>query len=223
MSIFGIIPLAGNASRMKNIPKFLLPCGDGVSLLDNSVKVFHDNKIHNIIAGLSSINFELLQNNKDLHKILVNTKTMAETVYHVVNEVNKDDSDKNIMIMPDTYFIIKNEVKDMIHMLDSYDIVVLLWKLKDYQKGKVGQCKILDNFVIDVQDKNIHCDYEHFWGMVGWNAKLNKYIDPAWPTIGNLINKALELHIKIGYVICDSNYYDCGTYSEYFKFIKTEI
>jgi hypothetical protein len=66
MSIFGILPLAGNASRMKHIPKFLLPCQDGVSLLDNSVKVFHDNNINTITAGLSAINFQLLHEYKDI-------------------------------------------------------------------------------------------------------------------------------------------------------------
>jgi hypothetical protein len=148
---------------------------------------------------------------------------MAETVHNIVNSVNTDATDKNIMIMPDTYFIIKNEIKDMIQMLDSYDIVVIVWKIKDYQKGKVGQCNILGDAVIDIQDKNSNCTYEYFWGIIGWNAKLNTHIDPTWPTIGNLVNRALELNIKIGCIICDSNYYDCGTYAEYFKFIKTEV
>ena len=52
MNIYGIIPLGGNATRMNNLPKFLLPCKIGVSLLDNTVSTFKTNNITQIISGV---------------------------------------------------------------------------------------------------------------------------------------------------------------------------
>ena len=221
-SIYGIVPLAGNATRMNSIPKFLLPYKIGLSLLDNVISVYYENGITNIEGGVSEMNNLLLHNDK-LNKTVMKTKTMAETVYNIVNKVNRhENDDKNILVMPDTFFTIKNEISEMIVMLDKYEIVIMLWKIKDYQKGKVGQCRIENNNITDIVDKDIHCNYHYFWGCIGWKSSLNKYIDPEWETIGNLVKKSIDLGISIGYIINEGNYYDCGTYSEYFTMIKTE-
>jgi hypothetical protein len=52
---------------------------------------------------------------------------------------------------------------------------------------------------------------------------MNKYISPEWETIGELIKKAIELNIKVGCIESESDYYDCGTFDEYFKMIKNSI
>jgi len=222
MDIIGIIPLGGNATRMKNLPKFLLPCKQDTTLLDNTINIFHSNNIINIIAGVSSMNKIILDGNENFKKITVESKTMTETVSKIITTINKI-SYKNILIMPDTYFVISNEISKMIDMLNNnYDIVVIVWKIKDYQIGKVGQCKIENDNIIDVIDKDKNCEYEYFWGIIGWNAIMNKYINPSSETIGDLIKKSIEVGIKVGSIICYSNYYDCGTFSEYFKMIKNE-
>jgi hypothetical protein len=218
MEVNGIIPLGGTASRMKNIPKFLLPCKLNYSLLDNVIEIFNNNDINNIITGVSQLNNLFIYKYTGLSIIEVNTKTMAETVYKMIE--NQTKQCKNILIMPDTYFTINNEIKDMIQMLDTYDVVVILWKIKEYQIGKVGQCNITNSCLSDIKDKIPECKYPYFWGILGWNSNMNKYIDPTWETIGNLITKCLESNIKIGYIISDGEYYDCGTYNEYFKMIK---
>jgi len=198
-----------------------LPCKVNYTLLDNAIDIFHKNGIFNIISGVSETNNYILKNNNKINKVVVKTKTMAETVYNLVNIENK--SKKYILIMPDTYFSIKDEINDMIYSLNTYQIVVLLWKIKDYQIGKVGQCKIENGFITDVIDKDVNCDYEYFWGCIGWNSSLNKYINPGWETIGDLIKKAIELEIPVSAIICNNSYYyDCGTYPEYFKMIKNE-
>ena len=224
-NIFGIIPLGGNATRMNNLPKFLLPCNMGITLLDNTINIYKNNNIFNIIAALSESNDYILKNNNKMEKIVVNTKTMSETIYEMMKHIditNYDRTYKNILIMPDTFFKIDNEIANMKNMLNSYDIVVLVWKIKDYQIGKVGQCNIINNKLVDVIDKDVNCNYEYFWGSIGWNSNMNKYIDPSWETIGDLLKKAIELKIEIFTIICDSNYYDCGTFPEYFTMIKTE-
>jgi hypothetical protein len=51
---------------------------------------------------------------------------------------------------------------------------------------------------------------------------LNNLIDTSWQSIGHIIGKCIELDIPIGYIIMPGEYYDCGTFEEYFKFIKNE-
>ena len=221
----GIIPLAGNASRIKNIPKYLLPCKSDYTLIDNTIEHFNNNNINLLYAGVSDNNNFLLQKNNKLNKLVVDTKTMAETVYLIIQSLAKTYYEKhnNILIMPDTYFKINDEISILKRYLESYKIVVLVWNIKDYQIGKVGQCKIENDEIVDIIDKDPSCTYEYFWGVIGWNNDLNKYIDPNWETIGNLIEKAIELKINVKAVLCKSNYYDCGTFQEYFKMIKNEI
>ena len=219
MRLIGIIPLGGNATRMKHLPKFLLPCDIGSNLLDHTIEIFNINGINNIIAGVSSSNNNVLQNYTNLTKLIVDTKTMAETVYKMISCIQQEE-DKFILIMPDTYFTINKEISVMKTMLDTYDIVVLCWNIKDHQIGKVGQCNIVDGEVVDVVDKNPSCTYPYFWGVIGWNSKLNSYISREWETIGDLIKISIKMNIKVGAIIVPSNYYDCGTYSEYFMFIK---
>jgi hypothetical protein len=224
-NIFGIIPLGGNATRMNNLPKFLLPCNIGFTLLDNTINTYQNNNINNIVSGLSETNDYIVKNNNKMEKIVVNTKTMSETVYQIMQYIDDKynyENYKNILIMPDTFFKIKDEIANMKEMLHTYDIVVLVWKIKDYQIGKVGQCKIINNKLVDVIDKDANCNYEYFWGSIGWNSNMNKHITPNWETIGDLLKKAIELKIEIFTIICNSNYYDCGTFSEYFTMIKNE-
>jgi hypothetical protein len=225
INTYGILPLGGNATRMNHLPKFLLPCKIGITLLDNIINIFNNNNVFSIVSCVSETNHYLLQNNNKIEKIVVNTKTMAETVYKLMKSINENNTTiyKSILLMPDTYITVKNEITSMINMLDTYDIVVLLWEIQEYQIGKVGQCNIENNKIIDIIDKDPNCNYSYFWGSIGWRSTMNKHIDPEWETIGNLLKKSIELDINIGYVICNNNYYDCGTYSEYFTMIKKEI
>lgn len=221
----GIIPLAGNATRIKNIPKYLLPCKIDYTLIDNTIEIFKNNNINLIYSGISDNNNFLLQNNNKINKLVVNTKTMAETIYLVIKNINKHHYEEynNILIMPDTYFKINDEINVLKKCLANYKIVVLVWNIKDYQIGNVGQCKIENGEIVNIIDKDPNCKYEYFWGVIGWNNQLNEYIDPNWETIGNLIKKAIELNITVKAILCKSNYYDCGTFQEYFRMIKNEI
>jgi hypothetical protein len=221
--MIGIIPIGGNATRMNQIPKFLLPCKNK-TLLDNIIHIYNTNEIYNLYAGVSDINNTLLQNNDKIIKNIVNTKTMTETIYQTLNSLNDKYFNYNcILLMPDTYITIQNEINEMKILLNQYQIVVLLWKIKDYQKGKVGQCIIEDNLLVDVIDKDINCKYPYFWGSIGWNSSINQYIDPNWDTIGNLLKLAIKMKIPIKTILCEGNYYDCGTYDEYFTMIKNEL
>jgi len=221
----GIIPIAGNASRMRGLPKFLLPAKNNMTLLDNAVSVFKRNNICDLYAGLSESNDYLLQNNTDFNKIVVKTKTMTETVKQITQITDSENVETHrlILIMPDTYFNVTNEINLVKQYLDDYKIVLVCWKIKDYQIGKVGQCKIVNNEVIDIIDKDKDCSYPHFWGIISWNSTLNRIINPEWQTIGDLVREAIKNGIAVRAIVSDSDYYDCGTFDEYFQMIKTVL
>ncbi len=221
---YGIIPIAGNASRIKNIPKYLLPTKNQQTLLDHIIDIYKNNGITQLYAGVSEYNNYILQNNIHMNKMIVNTKTMAETVSLLIKNLDRDtNNQKYILLMPDTYFNITNEIREVKHYLQEYQLVLVCWKIKDYQIGKVGQCKIVDGNVVDVIDKDPNCDYPYFWGIIAWSSNLNKYINPEWQTIGDLIKQAIQMGITVKSVISSGDYYDCGTFDEYFTMIKNEL
>jgi len=216
----GLLPLAGNATRMKHLPKFLLPCGNGGTLLDYSLSTFKNMNISNVVAGVSENNSQLLAPYSSFEKHIMATKTMSETIYKLIQE---SSSKTYIMLMPDTYFNISPKDFMITNHLKKYSIVVYVWEINDYQIGKVGQCNIVDNKLIDIKDKDPTCVYKYVWGIIGWTSDMNKFIDPNWNTVGNLIKKALELNIDIGVFIMPGRYYDCGTFEEYISFVKNEL
>ena len=70
--------------------------------------------------------------------------------------------------MPDTYFhdykIIKQKI-DKINNLD-FDIVLGLWKIREDQFGKLGQCKLNDGKVEIIIDKDPECKEPYAWGTI---------------------------------------------------------
>jgi hypothetical protein len=211
---------------MLHLPKYLLPSIGNNTLLTNIVELYHRNNITDLYAGVSSDNDRQLRSLTGVRRIIVSTETMAETVHKITQYVDcLDDYNehKNILLMPDTHLGIGDELQTLINKLDYCDLVLMLWKIKDYQIGKVGQCRIVNNRVVDVIDKDKNCTYEYFWGALGWNNNVSNLIDPKWSTIGDLIRKAIESNLKIDYVMCQGDYYDCGTPEEYFRMIKERL
>lgn len=218
--IIGLIPCSGTATRMNGIPKFLLPCKQG-NLLNNTIKEFKLAGINKIYLSITRENEHFIipfnQDDNDIKYIVKNTKTMSETV----QELTVIKSRKYILMMPDTYFDLNaKELVRMNVMLNKYQIVVILWKIKAYQYGKLGQVEIDNNGVVAIKDKDPECRYPYSWGVIGWRHTVNHLIDRDTPHIGYIINSALENAIPVGYILCDTDYYDCGTPSEYFTMIK---
>lgn len=223
-NIVGLIPCAGTASRIFNIPKFLLPCissydTEYTTLISNAINIFKRNNINDIYLGTSEENKQHV--NKYEYKYFIkNTRTMPQTIKNLTFVI---DSEKYIMIMPDTYFLINDELVQLIKKLNNHDIVLILWEIKPQQYGKLGQVNISGDFVVDIQDKNPECKYKYSWGVIGWNKKADTLNDPDTPHIGMIISEGLKRNYSIGYVISHTEYFDCGTPAEYFEMIKKTI
>ena len=155
MSSF-LIPASGSASRMRGLPKFLLPSGDGnLSLLEIHIRNVV-NSASEILIGLNPIFFDIVKEaNLELHGariVPMKTNTMTETV---LNLVHQSDADKFTVIMPDTAF---SSMSSYQFETSDHDLDLKLWQIRGDQIGKLGQVLIgAENEVLDCLDKDPNC------------------------------------------------------------------
>ena len=215
-----LIPASGSAVRMRGLPKFLLPSG----VIDLSILELHISQVSNyadeILIGLNPIFFEIVASAKlKLHGariIPLQTKSMTETVLRLVSS---SSGTRFTVIMPDTVF----------EMAESYnfanlksDLDLSLWRIRSDQYGKLGQVSISsDGRVLDCIDKNPDCKYEFSWGAMTFNRKFLDHLDIDFPHVGYGILPAVKAHLSVNGVILPGRYWDCGTPSEYIRYLKT--
>ena len=159
-----ILPASGDAIRIGGLPKFLLPLSQG-SLLKILI-----NKCQNLA-------------NNNIFIIGLKTQTMSETILKLYRIVHQTIT---FFAMPDTYFL-GNHFNRMLEILEksNADICLGVWKIRPEQKGRLGQCKFNDQFLLkDIIDKDITCEYEWGWGIAVWKPVLWKYINPKDPQVG---------------------------------------
>jgi hypothetical protein len=123
--------------------------------------------------------------------------------------------------MPDTFVIGDNPYKQIINNNINSDLNLGVFKIKDSQKGKLGQINIVDGVVTDCIDKDINCDYKHSWGFLRFNRSILKLIDKQTSHIGYVINPAIKEKLLVMASIVDGEYFDCGTQEEYQELLKT--
>ena len=221
----GILPAAGLASRMRGIPKFLLPCNDEyLTLIEshiNQMLQFCNNiwiaTRPDLVMLLDSINLS----SERVFIIPVVSENMNQTVNRILEISNADNFQ---LIMPDTFFTgtlpyseLNTKNKDSIAHL-------ALWKIRDEQKGKLGQVLVgNDKKVLDIVDKKSDCEYEHSWGGVSFNRRLSKYISHTDPHVGYALSKAVINKERIEATKIDGEYFDCGTPSEYLDMLRNVI
>lgn len=226
---YGLIAAAGLASRINGIPKFLLPITKNKNLITNSFVWLENTGVEKFICATNETFQPILSKLDGLDNFLrpddikiVNTKTMNETINNII-PINAKEDDIFTTIMPDTYFDDHELGKKMITKLESnnqLDAVVGLFRIRPEQLGKLGQCKIEEDRILKVVDKDPNCKFEYSWGVIVWRGRYSKYINDKDPHIGYSINTAIEDGAVVGYVNSDSEYYDCGTIDEYWKLIK---
>jgi NDP-sugar pyrophosphorylase family protein len=211
-----ILPAAGSATRMRGIPKFLLPVDNtGISLIEKHIS---DLSVHfDTVYIPTNENFMSLVKNLENDKVRVlkmKTNTMTETVLNVVDKSNESSF---AMVMPDTFFQGENPINHLLAM--STDLQIAAWEIREDQKGKLGQIHISGNTVLDIKDKVADCQYLHFWGALSFNHVFIDLLDPIMPHLGYAIPPALKNNIKHSVAIMNGKYFDCGTPSEYFSLI----
>ena len=226
--MLGLIACGGTASRIFNIPKFILPLKNkNLSLLSNWCMLMIEKGCDKIIIGSSVANNSFIEHiiNTQLNdhkqiinvKIIQSTSTMNETILKMVEN---EDYDLAIMGMPDTHV---DYISDTLIKKVSYnnDIIIgsYLWNIRDTQREKIGLCNIDDNHIIDIIDKNKDCDYNYGWGAIIFKKEFENYIKIDDLHLGYSMKLALNNSIKIPYEIINGQYWDCGTVSEYKEYL----
>ncbi len=228
-NILGLIACGGTASRIFNIPKFILPLKNkNLSLLSNWCMLMIEKRCDKIIIGSSVANNSFIEHiintqlndyrNLIIIKIIHNTATMNETILKMVENENYDLA---IMGMPDTHvdYISDNLINKI---LDDNEIIIgsYLWNVRNTQREKIGLCNIDDNYIIDIIDKNKDCDYNYGWGAIIFKKEFENYIKIDDLHLGYSMKLALNNSIKIPYEIINGQYWDCGTVSEYKEYLN---
>lgn len=216
-----LLPAAGSATRMRGLPKFLLPThASNTSLIERHLN-FLGEQFDEVLIGINPDFSHLLKSviNESLKlKIVeIRTQTMMETVS---NLCNKSNSVSFFLIMPDTFFSNYTDIVKFIRDDNLYDSNLLCWELQDFQKGKLGQVSVSkNNLITDIIDKDSECSYEYFWGAAAFSRDNLKVVDDKEAHIGFMYEKLLARNIKVGAIKISGSYYDCGTQEEYIRML----
>lgn len=223
--IHGILPAAGLASRMRGLPKFLLPASsDYETLLERHIRQMSEvcetiwiptrPELVALIAtlGLSSERVVVLP---------MNSHSMTETIMKTSDIAGVP---KLMIVMPDTYFSGEQPYEFLAKTLDPMNLA--LWPIRAEQLGKLGQVRIRalpEGAVLDARDKDETCDYPHAWGAMSLDVETLRHATQDMPHTGFMIPELIKLNISIHGKLMDGLYYDCGTPTEYINMLRTEV
>jgi NDP-sugar pyrophosphorylase family protein len=152
------------------------------------------------------------------------TATMTETVLRIAKISGADNF---IMTMPDTLFS-GDQPYEFLARKNS-GMRLALWRIRDEQKGKLGQVKFErsesdeEGVIVDSRDKDPNCDFAHSWGAMSFNRSVLDFADPVMPHTGYLIPELISAKIPIFGREMAGSYYDCGTPEEYVRMLTNEI
>lgn len=221
--IIGIIPACGNATRMGGIAKFNLKIpksNDALISWHIKSQLEYCDKVVVLVKKEHEVLFDAFKNNNKIIILVEKTLSMSETI---LKAVKKFYADEYVVGLPDTFVIGRNPYKETITNNINSDLNVGVFKIKDSQKGKLGQVNIVDGLVVDCIDKDIKCNYEYSWGFLRFNRSILKLIDEQTPHIGYAINPAIKNKSLVTASIIDGEFFDCGTWDEYEELLLKTI
>ena len=219
MAVVALIPASGSATRMRGLPKFLLPNGTGNETLIEA----HIRKLNPLVDEIRiSINpiFEkiFLSASLELHNSKVEvmeTLTMTETVIELAKF---GGGEKFIVVMPDTAFLGEEPYAKLLN--EESDLNLSVWKIRDTQKGKLGQVSLNQiNSVLACIDKDPNCEFQYAWGMQMFTPRYLAFLEKQYPHIGYGIMPAILKGIDVKASIVNGSYWDCGTPEEYVEYL----
>jgi hypothetical protein len=214
-----ILPAAGTASRMRGLPKFLLPIDDRFTTLIE----LHANRLAKtservwipINPDFANLLIKLDNLPKNAVVIPMNTQSMTETL---LNVMGISESNYFKMIMPDTFFFGEQPYDSLV---SESLATVACWKIRPDQRGKLGQVQVSENqTIVDIRDKDINCEYDLSWGAVGFDRKLEEYMAITDSTLGIALSKSIKSGERLQSKTVEGEYFDCGTPGEYLTLLS---
>lgn len=211
----GMLPAAGTASRMRGLPKFLLPVTENVqTLIEHHVELLAD-LVDKILIPTRPENVNLLERLNLPDKVelsILSTETMSETLRKALRGVNFESC---ILGMPDTFYASRNPYLTLAQDPEA-DVKLALWATKPSQRGQVGSVELgADEEILRCEDKSQAWDFGQHWGALRFNEPALELLDPRTPHVGFLINPSVAAGLKVIGTTIEGEYFDCGTFSEY--------
>jgi hypothetical protein len=220
LNVHGILPAAGQAIRLRRLPKFLLPCDPQAKTLIE----WHIEKLSPLVEVIwLPVRPDLIPLVADLNlgekiiPVALTTSTMTETVL----KITRISSASNFLLgMPDTICSGEEPYSKLHFDLATQDVSLGVWKTEPEQVGKVGSVKLdSENSVLESADKNSNINFGYHWGTMGFNRKFIEMLDPNMPHVGYGISPSIDSRLRLSAHIFSGSYFDCGTFSEYRRFL----
>jgi len=223
--IDAILPTAGKATRMRGLPKFLLPAGpEYLTLIERHITELleHCETVWIPTRPEQTILLESLRLSSDRVVVVpMTTSTMTETVLRI-SAISA--AEKFLMVMPDTYFAGEKPYSYL--AASTYEMSLATWKIRTDQLGKLGQVKLAETpegLVTHSEDKNALCTYPHSWGAMAFSKRVLSYGNAEMPHTGYLLPGLLEAGIEIHAREMNGSYFDCGTPAEYVEMLTSGL
>lgn len=200
MTIIGLIPAGGKATRIYGIQKYLLPTPEG-TLLD----VLRRRMVKAGIADIRTIYDEY------------------PTLCHALRATVTSGEGNTLFAMPDTYWTDEIALeKLMVTLNKGADVAVGIWHIRPDQIGKLGMCRLTENYeVLEVVDKDPDCPGIWAWGAIAWRPYFWHCIRAEDAHLGIALNRAIADGAKVQAVKMTGDYHDAGTPDEYFRLCST--
>ncbi len=216
MTVLGILPAAGMATRMRGLPKFLLPLGDDQgSLLEYHVRLLSPH-VERLIVPTRQEWSGLLKNfglGSKVEIVEKKTETLSQTVIEVLSEL---DYDSCILGLPDTVFMEGNPYQGLASFDPPGPLVLACFETKPEQRGLLGSVNFgKDGVVSHHADKSLPMEWGTHWGAMRFTPQVLELLPSGSATVGVLIDECLGRGIPVRGFVHDSEYYDCGTVAEY--------
>lgn len=215
-----ILPAAGLATRMRGLPKFLLPCSEAyMTLLEHHIQALLKvcDRVWVAVRPEVAPLIDILKIADD-RVILVNlnTQTMSETVLKV-SQISMANG--FLVVMPDTFFFGEQPYSYLGAL--RVGMRVAAWRIREEQIGKLGQVALdeTNSKIEDSRDKDPSCLFPYSWGAMSFERTFLKFIEPTSPHIGFMIPSALFAGELLEAQVMEGEYYDCGTPIEYFDML----
>lgn len=222
--VSAILPASGLATRMRGLPKFLLPCDvNYLSLIERHIQNllnFCETIWIPVRPDLLPLVESLSLSSDRVILLSIQSSSMTETIRRVVQ---LSSSERFVMVMPDTYFSGELPYESLAQSESS--LYLSCWEIRESQFGKLGQVKlgVLEKHtypVLSSKDKDPTCRFPHSWGAMAFDADIMQMASDSMPHTGYLIGPAIAEGLAVRANVLDGKYFDCGTPSEYLEMLK---
>jgi hypothetical protein len=208
MSVVGVLPASGKASRIGGIPKFCLPISDERSLLQWHVEQMLE--VCDEVRVSTRAEWVPIIQNMDMNiKLMVREpSTMSDAVKYMVGNYN----DTVLVGMPDTFILnAPGNIYKGLFKENTADLVLGIWECVEGLKGRVGQVLVSNNKVVDSEDKVDNCNYLDMWGTMLFQNNMIRFIDPKLDHPGKQLKDWISQGFNIRAERPGGQYMDIGT------------